>query len=45
MYVFWEPRNWAEFDECVEHRAEVAAFARGMADPVVEFRAMSYAEL
>jgi hypothetical protein len=45
LYVFWEPRNWAEFEECVEHRAEVAAFARGLADPLVRFRAMSYAEL
>lgn len=45
LYVFWEPRNWADFAECVEHRAEVAAFARGLADPLVRFRAMSYAEL
>jgi hypothetical protein len=45
LYIFWEPRNWAEFDECVAHRAEVAAFARGLADPLVRFRAQSYAEL
>jgi hypothetical protein len=45
LYVFWEPRNWAEFDECVEHRAEVTAFARGLADPLVRFQAQSYAEL
>jgi hypothetical protein len=45
LYVFWEPRNWAEFDECVEHRAEVAAFAHGLADPLVRFQAQSYAEL
>ena len=45
LYVFWEPRNWPEFDACVEHRAEVGAFARGLADPLVRFRAQSYAEL
>jgi hypothetical protein len=45
LYIFWEPRNWAVFDECTEHRAEVVAFARGLADPLVRFRAMSYAEL
>jgi hypothetical protein len=45
LYLFWEPLNWSRFAECAEHRSEVTAFAAGLADPLVRFRARSYAEL
>jgi hypothetical protein len=45
LYVFWEPLNWGEFAECVEHRSEVSAFASRLADPLVDFKACSYANL
>jgi hypothetical protein len=45
LYLFWEPLNWGEFAECVDHRSEVSAFATGLADPLVDFQARSYADL
>ena len=45
LYLFWEPANPEAFPVFAAHRAEVAAFADGLEDPVVKFRATSYPEL
>jgi hypothetical protein len=45
LYLFWEPLNWGEFAECAEHRSEIAAFESGLADPLIDFQACSYADL
>lgn len=44
-YVYWEPADAAEVGACMVHRAEVAEFARRVADPRVRFVAMSHPDL
>ena len=45
LYLYWEPADAAQFDEFAAHRRDVALLARRVADPTVEFVAMSYTEL
>jgi hypothetical protein len=45
LYLFWEPLNWSEFEECTEHREDVAAFAQAVADSQITFRWMTYNDL
>ncbi|MEA2278750.1 MAG: hypothetical protein QOC78_3710 [Solirubrobacteraceae bacterium] len=44
-YLYWEPANASEVAPCAVHRAEVAEFARRVADPRLTFVAMPYREL
>jgi hypothetical protein len=44
-YIFWEPLNWCEVDECGQHRDEVATFADAVASSQVQFRWMTYNDL
>jgi hypothetical protein len=45
LYLYWEPLNWKDVPECVEHRAEIQRFAYGVASESVRFAALSYPEL
>jgi len=45
LYLFWEPANWGEIEECREHRREVKEFAEKIATSSIPFRSMTYAQL
>lgn len=45
LYLFWEPLNWQDVPECRQHRQEVEAFARTVADGSIAFRWMTYSDL
>ena len=45
LYIFWEPLNWQEIDECTCHRKEVAAFAKAVSPSEIPFRWMTYNDL
>jgi hypothetical protein len=45
LYLFWEPRNWQEFDAFRQHRAEIREFRDVVAGDQVRFEALSYNEL
>lgn len=45
LYLFWEPENWGEIEECVEHRQEVEEFESIVAGSAIGFHWMSCAEL
>lgn len=45
LYLFWEPRNWQEFDAFGQHRAEIREFRDLVAGDRVRFEALSYNEL
>ena len=45
LYLFWEPSNWAELPSCVQHRGEVAAFARAVSGDRVAFEWATYRNL
>ena len=42
LYLYWEPRDGSDFDELAAHRRDLARMAERVADPSVEFAAMSY---
>lgn len=44
-YLFWEPKNWSEFNEFKAHREEIARFADCVKDCQVRFVTMSYSDL
>ena len=45
MYVWWEPSSAGSLPIFAQHRAEVASFGEGLADPQILFHAESYPEL
>jgi hypothetical protein len=45
LYVFWEPRNAAEWPECRQHRAEVEELAETLRGASVELIARSYSQI
>ena len=45
LYLFWEPLNWPDVDECVRHRVEVTEFARRVDESSIRFRWMTYSQL
>lgn len=45
LYLFWEPRNWQNFEAFRHHRAEIDAFSEVVAGDRVRFEALSYGEL
>ncbi|MEO7859752.1 MAG: hypothetical protein ABIU05_04805, partial [Nitrospirales bacterium] len=45
LYLFWEPRNWQDFEACRQHRAEIHAFSEVVAGDRVRFEACSYDDL
>jgi len=45
LYIFWEPLNWQDVEECKKHREEVRAFAQIVADSPIKFRSMTYNDL
>jgi hypothetical protein len=45
LYLYWEPRD-CDFEPLFkQHRSEVADFAKRLADPSLQFKSMTYAEL
>jgi len=45
LYIFWEPLNWQDVDECKCHRKEVAAFAEAVLPSDISFRWTTYNDL
>jgi hypothetical protein len=45
LYLFWEPLNWQDFEECRRHREEVNAFDDEVTGGRVSFRWMTYNQL
>jgi hypothetical protein len=45
LYIFWEPLNWQDVDECRQHRDEVKQFAEAVSDSEIKFRWMTYNDL
>jgi hypothetical protein len=45
LYIFWEPLNWQEIDECKYHRKEVEAFTEAVSPSVISFCWMTYNDL
>lgn len=45
LYLFWEPENWREIEECRQHRRELKEFADKVAASSIPFQSMTYAEL
>ncbi len=45
LYLFWEPDNADDVEECIEHRREVEEFASMVEDASVPFAWMTYADL
>jgi hypothetical protein len=45
LYLFWEPRNWQDFEACRQHRAEIQAFSEIVAGDRVRLEACSYGDL
>jgi hypothetical protein len=45
LYIFWEPLNWAEVDECKRHREQLSAFAEALSVAEIGFRWMTYNQL
>lgn len=45
LYLFWEPVNWRDFEECRTHRREIEALASKVRSSRVHFRSLSYLEL
>jgi hypothetical protein len=45
LYVFWEPLNWHDVEECRKHREEVTTFAQAVVDSPIRFRWITYNDL
>ncbi len=45
LYIFWEPLNWQELEECGKHKEEVECFADAVAHSQIKFRWMTYNDL
>ena len=45
IYMFWEPKNWKDYDIFIQHRNEIESFTNTVSDSVVNFKAKSYQEL
>ena len=45
LYIFWEPLNWQDVDECRQHREEVTRFAEAVDSSPIKFRWMTYNDL
>jgi Restriction Endonuclease associating with ARP len=45
LYLFWEPENWREVEECTRHREEVEEFADKVTTSSIQFRWMTYTQL
>lgn len=45
LYLFWEPTNWQDFNECQQHHDDLDRLADQVATSSIEFRRMTYPEL
>ncbi len=45
LYLFWEPLNWAEVDECRRHREELRSLAETVSASQIPFPWMTYNQL
>jgi hypothetical protein len=45
LYIFWEPLNWQDVEECRQHRDEVKEFEGSLVGSQIQFRWMSYSDL
>jgi hypothetical protein len=45
LYIFWEPLNWQDVEECRAHREEVKVFAGAVSNSQIPFRWMTYSDL
>ncbi len=45
LYLFWEPLNWQEIEECKQHRNQVKELEEKVAASSIGFRWMTYTQL
>jgi hypothetical protein len=45
LYLFWEPLNWPEIPECLQHRKELEDFAGMVAGSSISFKWTTYSQL
>jgi hypothetical protein len=45
LYLFWEPLNWQDLEECRQHREEVTRFAEAVSSSPIKFRWLTYNDL
>ena len=45
LYLFWEPLNWQDIEECRRHREEAESFATQAANSSIPFHWMTYSQL
>ena len=45
LYIFWEPLNWQDVEECRQHRDEVKEFENSLFGSHIQFLWMSYNDL
>jgi hypothetical protein len=45
LYIYWQPSNADEIEECREHNKEIAFFADSVAGSPIKFRSMTYTGL
>jgi hypothetical protein len=45
LYIFWEPINWREFEQCKRHREEVDEFAAAVSSSAISFKWTTYNQL
>lgn len=45
VYIFWEPQNRHDVDECNQHRDELETFADAVSDSQILFRWTTYSDL
>jgi hypothetical protein len=45
FYIFWEPLNWQDVDECRQHREEVTTFAEAVLSSPIKFCWLTYNDL
>jgi hypothetical protein len=45
LYLFWEPKNWQDFEVFKQHRKEIDSFAESLKDSEVTFVSKSYLDL
>ncbi len=45
LYLFWEPTNGHDIEECKSHRHDIEQFAAKVRDSRIAFRSLTYLEL
>lgn len=45
LYIFWEPLNWPDVEECRQHREEVKKLAQAVSGSQIKFHWLTYNDL